>query len=156
MPAHSVTAGDDALGMRLDRYVAERLGLLSRSQITARDLTALVNGRPAKRSRVLRPGDRLDLAWNDAPPADLLPENIPLDVLYEDDRVIVVNKPQGMVVHPGAGNPRGTLVNALLFRGEARGLCPRHPRWEAYGKNLPAGGGGGGAPALPPRNSAPP
>jgi 23S rRNA pseudouridine1911/1915/1917 synthase len=79
-------------------------------------MTALVNGKPAKRSRILKPGDRLELSWEDAAGTDLLPEDLPLKVLYEDSRVIVVDKAQGMVVHPGAGNPSGTLANALLYR----------------------------------------
>jgi 23S rRNA pseudouridine1911/1915/1917 synthase len=103
-------------GLRLDRFVSESLGLLSRSQVKSRAMTALVNGKPAKRSRILKPGDRLELSWEDAVGTDLLPEDLPLKVLYEDSRVIVIDKAQGMVVHPGAGNPSGTLVNALLYR----------------------------------------
>lgn len=101
---------------RLDRYVAEHLGLLSRSQIKARSLTATLNGRDVKISRAVKSGDALALHWDDPAPDFLIPEDIPLDVLYEDRRVVVVNKAQGMVVHPGAGNRRGTLANALLFR----------------------------------------
>jgi 23S rRNA pseudouridine1911/1915/1917 synthase len=84
-------------------------------------MTALVNGKPAKRSRILKPGDRLELSWEDAAGTDILPEDIPLKVLYEDSRVIVIDKAQGMVVHPGAGNHSGTLVNALLYRRMAAG-----------------------------------
>jgi 23S rRNA pseudouridine1911/1915/1917 synthase len=64
----------------------------------------------------VRPGDLLELSWEDPEPVDLLPEDIPLELIYEDDQVVLVNKAQGMVVHPGAGNRRGTLANALLFR----------------------------------------
>jgi 23S rRNA pseudouridine1911/1915/1917 synthase len=103
-------------GFRLDRYAAEYLKLLSRSQTKARSLKALVNGKAVKISRILKAGDHLELSWEDAAPLDLVPEDIPLDVLYEDNRVIVVNKVQGMVVHPGAGNFTGTLANALLYR----------------------------------------
>jgi 23S rRNA pseudouridine1911/1915/1917 synthase len=101
---------------RLDRYAAEYLKLLSRSQIKARGLHARVNGRPVKISRILKGGDRLELSWTAAPPVDLIPQNLPLDIIYEDDRVAVLNKAQGMVVHPGAGNHSGTLANALLWR----------------------------------------
>jgi 23S rRNA pseudouridine1911/1915/1917 synthase len=101
---------------RLDLYIAETLGLMRRSQIKARRLQATVNGRTAKLSRLLKAGDALSLVWQDAPPPDIIPEYIPLDIVYEDARVIVVNKPQGLVVHPGAGNPNGTLANALLWR----------------------------------------
>jgi 23S rRNA pseudouridine1911/1915/1917 synthase len=108
-------------GLRLDRYVAECLGILSRSQIKAKNLTARVNGKNVKISRQIKTGDLLELSWAEAGPASLIPENIPLDVLYEDGRVVVINKAQGMVVHPGAGNPSGTLANALLFRRLERG-----------------------------------
>ncbi|MDR2746543.1 MAG: RluA family pseudouridine synthase [Treponema sp.] len=116
----------DAPGGRLDRFVSESLGLLSRSQVKARAMTALVNGKPAKRSRILKPGDRLELSWEDAAVTDILPEDLPLTILYEDSRVIVINKAQGMVVHPGAGVHSGTLVNALLYRRMAA-LSGRQP-----------------------------
>ena len=108
---HSITEG-----LRLDRYIAENLKILSRSQIKARKLEALVDGKTVKLSRTLKAGDKLDLSWKEAESPHLVPEDLPLDIVYEDPRVIVVNKAQGMVVHPGAGNSRGTLANALLFR----------------------------------------
>ncbi|MDR2101252.1 MAG: RluA family pseudouridine synthase [Treponema sp.] len=107
-------------GLRLDRYVAEYIRLLTRSQIKSRGLAARLNGKGVKISRPVKRGDLLELSWFDPPPVDLVPEDIPLDILYEDDRVVVVNKAQGMVVHPGAGNSGGTLANALLFRGRQR------------------------------------
>lgn len=107
--------------LRLDRYVAEHLRLLTRSQIKTRALDARLNGKGVKISRPVKGGDRLELTWADPEPACLVPEDIPLEVIYEDDRVVVVNKPQGMVVHPGAGTYRGTLANALLFRRLHRG-----------------------------------
>jgi 23S rRNA pseudouridine1911/1915/1917 synthase len=109
--AHNIPAG-----LRLDRYVAENLKLLSRSQIKARELTAAINGKDVKISRIVKSGDLIELSWNEAEPVNIIPENIPLAILYEDQRVVVLDKPQGMVVHPGAGNRRGTLVNALYFR----------------------------------------
>lgn len=111
-------------GLRLDRYVAECRGLLSRSQIKARSLTARLNGRAVKLSRLVKPGDLLELSWNEAEPLNLIPEDIPLDIVYEDRRAVVINKPQGMVVHPGAGNRRGTLANALYFRRLQRSGAP--------------------------------
>jgi 23S rRNA pseudouridine1911/1915/1917 synthase len=110
-------------GIRLDRYVAEYLRLLSRSQIKAKKLSARVNGKDVKISRPVKTGDRLELSWVAGEPADLVAENLPLDVIYEDSRVVVINKAQGMVVHPGAGNHTGTLANALLFRRWERGLA---------------------------------
>jgi 23S rRNA pseudouridine1911/1915/1917 synthase len=117
MPSLSHTVDDNpGEGLRLDRYVAERLRLLSRSQIKARELAATVNGKKARLSRPVQQGDRLELCWNDAGPLTIIPEDLPLDIIYEDDRAVVINKAQGMVVHPGAGNPRGTLANALCYR----------------------------------------
>ena len=106
--------------VRLDRYVSENLRLLSRSQIKAKLLKAKLNGKEAKLSRPVKRKDRLDLQWEDAPILDLIPQNISLDIVFENSRCIVVNKAQGMVVHPGAGNRQGTLVNALLFHKEPK------------------------------------
>jgi len=102
--------------IRLDRYVSENLRLLSRSQIKARELKAKINGKNVKLSRAVKQGDNLELFWNDSAPVNLIPQDIPLDIVYEDERCVVINKAQGMVVHPGAGNRQGTLANALLFR----------------------------------------
>jgi 23S rRNA pseudouridine1911/1915/1917 synthase len=115
--------------------VAEYTGLLTRSQIKSRELSARLNGRGVKISRPVKGGDILELSWLDAPSTDLVPEDIPLDILYEDERVVVVNKAQGMVVHPGAGNSGGTLANALLFRRRQRGLSrpgEESPREEGF------------------------
>ena len=103
-------------GLRLDRYIAENLKILSRSQIKARKLEGRLDGRAVKLSRILKGGELLELSWSEAECPFLVPEDIPLEIIYEDNRVIVVNKAQGMVVHPGAGNSRGTLANALLYR----------------------------------------
>ncbi|MCL2765036.1 MAG: RluA family pseudouridine synthase [Treponema sp.] len=102
--------------LRLDRYVSEILGLLSRSQIKAKCLKAKVNGKEVKISKSVKQGDRLELYWTDSPPVDLVPQDIPLEIIYEDERCVVINKAQGMVVHPGAGNMQGTLANALYYR----------------------------------------
>ena len=117
MPSFSCTVEETiSSGLRLDRYVAEYLKILSRSQIKARSLEARLNGKPVKVSRLLKGGECLELSWAEAENLFLVPQDIPLDVIYEDKRVIVVNKAQGMVVHPGAGNRQGTLANALLNR----------------------------------------
>jgi 23S rRNA pseudouridine1911/1915/1917 synthase len=122
MPSFScVVEGSIPPGLRLDRYAAEHLKLLSRSQVKARNLEARLNGKPVKISRVLRGGERLEISWEEAENPFLIPQNLPLDVVYEDERVIVVNKAQGMVVHPGAGNRQGTLANALLYRRLEKG-----------------------------------
>jgi len=102
--------------LRLDRYVSEYLKLLSRSQIKVRCLKVKVNGKDVKLSRPVKQGDILELSWDDVQLSELIAQDIPLEVVYEDEKCIVVNKAQGMVVHPGAGNRQGTLANALYFR----------------------------------------
>lgn len=111
----TVTAG--GAGERVDKYVTDGLdGEVSRSQVQAwiRDGFVLVNGRPVKANYRLEEGDVLDVAVPEPEPSHLEPEAIPLDIVYEDRDLVVVNKPRGMVVHPAAGHASGTLVNALL------------------------------------------
>jgi 23S rRNA pseudouridine1911/1915/1917 synthase len=90
----------------------------------SRSVEAKLNGKAVKLSKPVRPGDVLELRWQDKIPETLEPEEIPLDILYEDSRTVVVNKAAGMVVHPGAGNHGGTLANALLFRRLQKNLLP--------------------------------
>ena len=95
-----VEAGD--AGQRLDRFLAEReLGLTRNAlQQLIEEGHALCNGQPAAKSRKLKEGDRLLLTVPDAKPATAVAQDIPLDVVYEDEHLLVVNKPKGMVVHP--------------------------------------------------------
>ncbi len=113
---------------RADAYIADVSGVLSRSQIKARGAVIRVNGSVAKPSRPLKEGDSLEVIWTEEETASIEAEDIPLSILYQDERVIVVDKAQGMVTHPGAGNRRGTLANALLFMAlrerAARGASP--------------------------------
>jgi 23S rRNA pseudouridine1911/1915/1917 synthase len=109
--------------MRLDTYVSKKLGLFSRSQARVRILDVTVNGAPARLARKVKNGDTLTLRFVQPPPINLMPEDIPLSVIFENDDVIVLDKAQGMVVHPGSGNQAGTLLNALLFR--CRGISER-------------------------------
>lgn len=102
-------------GLRLDVFISETMGLFSRSQVKSRVTEVRVNGKSVRLSRKLKAGDVVAVDYTHAPPISAEPEDIPLDVIFENDDVIVVNKPQGMVVHPGSGNHTGTLVNALLF-----------------------------------------
>jgi 23S rRNA pseudouridine1911/1915/1917 synthase len=105
-------------GRRIDQYLAERLAPdLSRSRIQTLIAQGAVqaNGRPVGESRLkLAAGDTLQVHMPEPEPATPLPQAIPLTILHEDDDIIVIDKPAGLVVHPGAGNPSGTLVNALL------------------------------------------
>ena len=106
----------DGAGQRADRYVSARTGLPSRSQFQQRLARMTINGRDAKPSTRLGLGDRIEVALTPPPASTALPEPLPLEVLYEDADVVVLNKPCGMVVHPGSGNRGGTLVNGLLYR----------------------------------------
>jgi 23S rRNA pseudouridine1911/1915/1917 synthase len=117
-------------GIRLDVFISEKLGLFSRSQARLRVVSALVNGSPARLSKKLKLGDLVAVTYAEAPPSTLDPEDILLSILFENDDVVVLDKPQGMVVHPGSGNRSGTLVNALLFHYKdlARLFAPDDPR----------------------------
>jgi 23S rRNA pseudouridine1911/1915/1917 synthase len=113
-----LTAGPEAAGQRLDLWLAGALGDgFSRSRVQAliRDGVVTIDGvSVTEPKRKVAAGNAVRLALPEPEPAEPLPENIPLDVLFEDDQIIVINKPAGLVVHPGAGNWTGTLVNALL------------------------------------------
>jgi len=108
--------GDDFAGQRLDTFLAASNPELSRSQVQKMiESNAIkVNGKAVKKNYKLRPGDTVKLNLPEPEELAVEPENIPLDILYEDSDIVVINKPRGMVVHPAPGNPRGTLVNALL------------------------------------------
>jgi len=112
--------GDDA-GSRLDRIVAKHCPQLSRTRV--QELIAggliLLNGKTAKDSHKVHAGDAIEVVPQPRPALRAEAESIPLDILYEDEDVIAVNKPAGMTVHAGAGNSHGTLVNALLGRGQS-------------------------------------
>ncbi|MGA7932223.1 MAG: RluA family pseudouridine synthase [Kovacikia sp.] len=105
-------------GERLDAYLAEQLPDLSRSRIQKliSDQQVWVNGESCTSKKTpVHDGDRIQLTLPDAEPLDVQPENIPLEILYEDDHLLILNKPVGMVVHPSPGHTAGTLVNALLW-----------------------------------------
>ena len=107
----------DREGERLDAFLARSVPDLTRSaaqRLLERGAVTL-RGRAAKKNDKTRLGDSLTVCLPEPQPVDLVPQNIPLDVIYEDDDVIVVNKPVGLVVHPAPGHPDGTLVNALLY-----------------------------------------
>ena len=109
---------------RLDRYLAQHLSDLSRSRIQQliEQGNVLLNGKICtSKKEIVKLGDRVFLEIPAAQPLDLQPENIPLDILYEDDSLLIINKPAGLVVHPAPGHPQGTLVNAILAH------CPTLP-----------------------------
>lgn len=108
---------EETAGLRLDVLMTQVLAKTSRSQVQKfiEDEVILVNDKPAKANYKTRLGDRISYFVPEPEPLEVVPENIPLDILYEDSDLLVVNKPRGMVVHPAAGVNRGTLVNALLY-----------------------------------------
>lgn len=103
--------------VRLDKFVASSSIGVSRSMAASliENENVLVNGAASDKKRKLRVGDRVEVNVPDPEPYEAQPENIPLDIVYEDADLLVVNKPKGMVVHPAAGNRSSTLVNALLY-----------------------------------------
>ena len=107
----------DRPGERADQFLARTLPELTRSaaQKLLEEGAVTLNGLPVKKNYKTALGDALVLVLPDPAPIDVVPQDIPLDVVYEDDDVIAVNKPVGLVVHPAAGHPDGTLVNALLY-----------------------------------------
>ena len=123
-----LTVPAECAGLRLDQAVARLLSDYSRSRLTAwiRDERVTVDGRPAQPRDKVRGGETLDI--RPAPDPEALawkPEAIPLDIVYEDDTLLVVDKPAGLVVHPGSGNWEGTMLNALLQHAPALAHVPR-------------------------------
>jgi 23S rRNA pseudouridine1911/1915/1917 synthase len=104
-------------GERIDRYLSQQLSDLSRSRIQQliEEGNVQLNDKICTSKKItVQPGDRISLVIPNAKPLELEPEAIPLDILYEDDSLIILNKPAGLVVHPAAGHESGTLVNAIL------------------------------------------
>ena len=116
MPITKTSLTAATAGTRLDVFASAETGL-TRSAVAKllSEGALLVNGRVENKNYKLRVGDVVELTLPEPEPDDARPQNIPLDVVYEDNDIIVINKPSGMVVHPAAGNPDGTLVNALLY-----------------------------------------
>lgn len=102
---------------RLDQLLKSLYPKYSRTyfQQLIKDQCVLINGQPTKKRAQPQIGDEIDICFRLTPELELKPENIPLDILFEDDQIIAVNKPAGMVVHPAPGHPTGTFANALLY-----------------------------------------
>jgi len=105
-----------AAQQRLDHFLQSRVPDLSRTRIQALIKSGHIrlNGFPAKPNTTLKTGDNIEVTVPEPKPVPAAPQDIRIEILYEDEHLVVVNKPAGLVVHPGAGNPDGTLVNALL------------------------------------------
>ena len=113
----SITVDNQENNLRIDKLLSDRIPEQSRSylQKLIKDGNITVNGSIVKPNYKVQANDLINLSLPEPEEPDILPENIPLDIVYEDDGVLVVNKPRGMVVHPAAGNYSGTLVNAVLY-----------------------------------------
>lgn len=113
-------------GVRLDAFLRQHFPGVSRMhwQRLIRESAVLVNGRPARSTQAPRAGDEIEVTWPEPREATVTPRELPLAVVYEDERLVVLNKAAGMVVHPAAGNEDDTLVNALLHhcRGQLSGI----------------------------------
>ena len=122
MKEYNFFVTDEDEGIRVDKYLSDLLTDLSRSYIQKQigDGLLLINGKPSKSGYKLKADDDISLQVPDSVEPDIKPENIPIDIVYEDDDVAIVNKPRGMVVHPSAGHYEGTLVNALLYHLNGR------------------------------------
>ncbi len=116
MDVYKFQVGDEWEGIRIDKFLSQNLEFLSRSylQKMIQEQKVTVNGKRVKANYMLRPEEEVEFHLPESVEPEILPQTIPLDVLYEDEDVIVVNKPKGMVVHPAPGHYSDTLVNALL------------------------------------------
>ena len=114
---HSLCVTDDNNGVRIDKVLSEEFPDISRSfiQKLIKDEKITVNGKTIKSNYKTAASDMINIEIPDAVETDILPENIPLDIVYEDEDIIVINKPKGMVVHPAPGHYSGTMVNALMY-----------------------------------------
>ena len=114
---HRIVVDKGQSPVRIDKFLTEKIANATRNRVQrAIDAgTILVNGQPSKSNYKIKPADEIRVLL-EKPPRDteVIPENIPLDILYEDEQLIVINKPAGLVVHPAPGHANGTLVNALL------------------------------------------
>lgn len=113
----SFIVSEDETAYRLDRLLVHRFPSYSRTyfQTLIEEGCVLLNGQPCKKREKPEKDDEIEICFQWSPEISLTPENIPLTILYEDDHLIAINKPAGMVVHPAYGHPSGTFVNALLY-----------------------------------------
>ena len=120
-----LTSDSSFEGMRLDAFLAEQTPLTRSAAVRLiEEGHVLVNGCPAVKKYKMKAGDCLTVYLPEAEPTEAEAEDIPLDIVYEDGDIVVIHKPKGMVVHPAPGNPRGTLVNGLLYhcKGSLSGI----------------------------------
>ncbi len=111
-----LTVNETDAGKRIDAWISDKLGITRSAAVKLIESDNVkLSGKSIAKSLKVSAGQNFDVTIPEPEPSEALPENIPLDIIYEDSDLLVVNKPVGMVVHPAAGNPCGTLVNALLY-----------------------------------------
>lgn len=117
MSENKIIIKAEEAGTRIDKFIADNLEDVSRSYIQKliEDKLVTLNGSFVKAKYKVKTGDEFEVIIPEAKELDVVPENIPLDIIYEDDDILVVNKPKGMVVHPAPGHYTGTLVNAIMY-----------------------------------------
>lgn len=122
MKSLKLYVSDETSGVRIDKWLSENIDELSRASVQKllKEGNILINSGAVNKNYKLRKNDVIDINIPDPVILDVLPQDIPIDIVYEDDDLLVVNKPKGMVVHPAAGNYDNTLVNALLYHCEGR------------------------------------
>ena len=132
MPSITIVVPDDTAQMRVDKFLSGQdeilaaCGCANRSHLQNIITNLVINGNSGKFSSKIKSGDKIDVEWEEQIPQDSQPQDLPLNLVYEDDDVTVVNKEQGMVTHPAAGNWTGTLVNALLFHWGRGAVATSH------------------------------
>ena len=109
------SVNEDCPPIRADIYLTERIGVMSRSQLKSRFKEIHINNAISKLSKIVRPGDIIVLIYEEGINSNILPENIPLKIIFENDDCAVIDKPRGMVVHPAYGHHNGTLAQGLAF-----------------------------------------
>lgn len=111
------TVEEPCCEMRIDKWICEQNSDISRSMLQKllKEQQVTVNGKAVAKSYLVKTGDAISFEIPEPTELDVVPENIPIEIVYQDEHLLVVNKPKGMVVHPAAGNYNGTLVNALLY-----------------------------------------
>ncbi|MDD3162975.1 MAG: RluA family pseudouridine synthase [Sphaerochaetaceae bacterium] len=110
-----LVAGPQSEKCRVDAYAASETGI-SRSRLSETTTLFIIDGKPVKKSTIVQQGQSIQIKYTEMHFEDIIAQDIPLDVIYEDSDILVISKPQGMVVHPALGNYEDTLVNALAFR----------------------------------------
>ncbi len=122
MRSFKLSVSEETDGIRIDKWLAENIDDLSRTSVQKllKEGNININSASVNKNYKLRIGDIIEINIPDPADLDVIPQNIPIEIVYEDNDLLVVNKPKGMVVHPAAGNSDGTLVNALLYHCKGR------------------------------------